>query len=120
MTPFSEESKENLDGTGFLPSLQAAADGSYDIGSPFNPNDKLGEKSYSVARARENIRGIIALALIALLSVVVVLSVFLVWVHPDRSRELHDLLVLVMGPLTALAGSATGFYFGAKEHEQSK
>jgi hypothetical protein len=75
------------------------------------------ERTAPVARARENIRGIIALGLIALLSAVVVVSLILIWVHPERSKELHELLVLVFGPLIALVGSATGFYFGSKEKE---
>jgi hypothetical protein len=102
---------------GVITSLQAGADGTVDLGSALEYNVEPETRPYSVARARENIRGIIALGLIALLSTVVVISLILIWVHPDRSKELHELLVLVFGPLIALVGSATGFYFGSKEKE---
>ncbi len=102
---------------GIITSLQAGADGIIDLGSALDYNVEPETRPYSVARARENIRGIIALGLIALLSAVVVVSLILIWVHPERSKELHELLVLVFGPLIALVGSATGFYFGSKEKE---
>ena len=97
--------------------LEVGADGIVDLGSALEDNVEPTTRPYSVARARENIRGKIALGLIALLSTVVVISLLLIWIHPDRSKELHELLVLVFGPLIALVGSATGFYFGSKEKD---
>jgi hypothetical protein len=97
--------------------LASGAGGPFDLGSTLDDNVEPETRPYSVTRARENIRGIIALGLIALLSMVVTISLLLIWIHPDRSKELHELLVLVFGPLIALVGSATGFYFGSKEKE---
>lgn len=99
---------------GILSSLEAGADGTVFLGSALEDNIEPETRPYSVARARENVRGTIALGLIGLLSVVVLFSLLLIWVHPDRSKELHNLLVLVFGPLIALVGSATGYYFGSK------
>jgi len=112
-----QASDENKPTPGFVTSLEAGADGTIDLGSALEDNVEPKTRPYSVARTRENIRGVIALGLIALLSTVVVISLLLIWIHPDRSKELHELLVLVFGPLIALVGSATGFYFGSKEKE---
>ncbi len=69
---------------------------------------------YDPSKARESVRGIIALSLIATLGVTILGSFAVIWVHPDRSKELHDLLGLVLGPLVALVGAATGYYFGSQ------
>jgi uncharacterized protein YggT (Ycf19 family) len=61
-------------------------------------------------KARENVRGWIVLSLIGLLAATILVSFILLWIHPDRSKELHDLLALVFGPLVALVGAATGYY----------
>lgn len=69
---------------------------------------------YDPAKARESVRGWIALSLIALFALVMSASFAFMWVHPDRTRDLHDLLALLLGPLVALVGAATGYYFGSK------
>ena len=69
---------------------------------------------YDPAKARESIRGWIALSLIAMLGAVLGASLLIIWVHPDRSKDLHDLLTLIFAPLIALVGSATGYYFGSQ------
>jgi len=70
-------------------------------------------------KARENVRGWIALSLIGLLAATIIVSFVLLWIHPDRSKELHDLLALVFGPLVALVGAATGYYFGSQAASKS-
>ncbi len=69
---------------------------------------------YDPAKARESVRGRIALSLIGLLAATILVSFVLLWMHPDRSKELHDLLALIFAPLVALVGSATGYYFGSQ------
>ena len=70
-------------------------------------------------KARESVRGWIALSLIGLLAATIIVSFILLWIHPDRSKELHDLLALVFGPLVALVGAATGYYFGSQAADKS-
>lgn len=70
---------------------------------------------YDPARARESVRGWIALSLIALLALIIGASFVFMWLHPDKEKSLHDLLALILGPMIALVGSATGFYFGSQE-----
>jgi len=59
-------------------------------------------------------RGLLAGALVLLLAMVVIASFLQQWIHPDRSKELHEWMNLVFSPLVALVGAATGFYFGAQ------
>ena len=74
---------------------------------------------YAPMKARESVRGLIALSLIGLLAATIIVSFILLWIHPDRSKELHDLLALVFGPLVALVGAATGYYFGSQAADKS-
>jgi hypothetical protein len=68
---------------------------------------------YDPRPQQENVRGAIALFLVGLMAATIIASFVLLWVHPDRSKELHDLLALVFGPVVALVGAATGYYFGS-------
>lgn len=74
---------------------------------------------YDPRRYQENVRGIIALFLVGLMAATIAASFILLWIHPDRSKELHDLLALIFGPLVALVGAATGYYFGSRAAEKS-
>ena len=76
-------------------------------------------EQYDPTETRENFRGAIALALITLMAITVLISLALVWIHPDRSKDLHDLLALIFGPLIALVGTATGYYFGSQAASHS-
>jgi hypothetical protein len=75
---------------------------------------------YNADKARENVRGLIALWLIVLLASTIALSFFLVWRHPDRDKELHELLGLIFSPLIALVGTATGYYFGSQSSSRQE
>ncbi len=102
------------------PQLQVQAQAvqpSFDLGSASADDDlsPFDTVPYDPARARESVRGIIALSLIALLAAVIIASFVLLWIHPDRVGELHSLLGLVFAPLIALVGAATGYYFGSHE-----
>ena len=101
-------------GPNIIPRLDAAEE-PLDLGSASaEDTPPYSIRPYDPMKTRESIRGWIALSLIAMLAVVVVASLALVWIHPDRSKELHELLSLVFGPLIALVGSATGYYFGSQ------
>lgn len=67
---------------------------------------------YNLDRHRENTRGMIALTLVGLLAAVLLLSMGgLIWGNTEM-KELKELLTIILGPLVALVGAATGFYFG--------
>lgn len=70
--------------------------------------------SYDHRRAREWVRGGLAIALMTALLVVVAGSGwFFIW-HADEVDLLQKYLSVVMTPLVALVGALTGFYFGEK------
>jgi len=69
---------------------------------------------YNPEKTRENYRGIIALILIALMSALIAVSFALFWIHPDRSKDLQQFFSLIFGPVVALVGAATGYYFGSQ------
>ena len=89
------------------------------LGSSIEPSTAYLAVPYDPLKERENVRGAVALLLIGLMAATIVASFILLWIHPDRSRELHDLLALVFGPLVALVGAATGYYFGAQAADRS-
>ncbi len=62
---------------------------------------------------RENMRGLLAGWLVALLALVVMASFTEQWIHPELDKDLHEWMNLVFSPLVALVGAATGFYFGS-------
>ena len=72
---------------------------------------------YSVARKREDMRGKIAISLVTLFAFVVIAAFVTVWVTAELSTGIKDLLALVLGPVAALVGSATGYYFGGQSRE---
>lgn len=73
---------------------------------------------YDPARTRENFRGLIALLLIALMTGIIVATLALFWLHPDRVKDLKDLFALIFGPVVALVGAATGYYFGYHDSDR--
>lgn len=94
------------------------SDSDLELGSASSdPSPGYALQQYDPTETRENFRGTIALGLIALMALTVIVA--LVWRHPDRSKELHDLLALVFGPLVALVGTATGYYFGSQAASRS-
>jgi hypothetical protein len=69
---------------------------------------------YSIDRDREQKRGWIALILVGLLVVVILLSFAGLFTARIELKDLKELLIVILGPLVALVGAATGFYFGEK------
>ena len=74
-----------------------------------------GEKRFDIEQAQENTRGIIAGSLIALLFVVIIFAFGALMSGHVKWDDVKGLLELTFGPLIALVGSATGFYFGGKK-----
>jgi hypothetical protein len=71
------------------------------------------ELAYDPEPARDEARKWLAYSLVLLLSVIVMFSYFSLWrMSKDKFDSLKALLELVLGPVVALVGSATGFYFG--------
>jgi hypothetical protein len=72
--------------------------------------------TYDPAQDREKARGLMAQALILILGTIVLFTfVTLWWSGPYvKPADLKDLLAVLLGPIAALVGSATGFYFGGK------
>lgn len=73
------------------------------------------EGDYDPSKDRENMRGTIAIVLISILASEIGASFVFIWIHPDRSKDLHDLLTVVFGPLIALVGAATGYYYAGNK-----
>jgi len=79
-----------------------------------SPGPELAAVPYNPEKTRENYRGIIALILIGLMSTLIAASFALFWIHPDRSKDLQQFFSLIFGPVVALVGAATGYYFGSQ------
>jgi hypothetical protein len=69
---------------------------------------------YNIDRDREQKRGLIALILVGLLAAVVLLSFAGLLTSRIELKDLKELLTVILSPLVALVGAATGFYFGEK------
>lgn len=65
----------------------------------------------SIDHDRERMRGWIALALVGLLAAVVLAVVLGIAIGTVAVHDLKELSP-ILGPLVALVGAATGFYFG--------
>jgi hypothetical protein len=62
---------------------------------------------------REQLRGRIALLLIALLIAMIIISFIMLWILPaDRFDSLTKLLQIIFAPIIGLVGAVTGFYYG--------
>jgi hypothetical protein len=72
-----------------------------------------GTKSFNLEERQERIRGRIAQALIVLLYLIVLPSFFYLWWYKSLG-DLKPLLELILAPIVALVGTATGFYFGGR------
>lgn len=71
-------------------------------------------KPWNSEEMRENFRGIIAFLLIFIMASIIAASFMLFWIHPDRSDKIQQFFSLVFGPVVALVGAATGYYFGSQ------
>ena len=71
-------------------------------------------RPFNVEAAQERIRGVIAGALVVLLFVIVVASFAIAWQQTLPVADIKSLLEVLLAPVVALVGSATGFYFGGR------
>lgn len=75
-------------------------------------------EEYDPEPQREELRGILAVALVAILAAIVGLSFIAIWWDWATPEEVRELLSALFPPLVALAGTALGFYFGG--HNRSR
>ena len=68
---------------------------------------------YDPAPYRDRMRGYLAGTLVGILGFTIILSLGAAAFWPDRSQAILDVLNVILGPLVALVGAATGYYFGA-------
>ena len=71
-------------------------------------------RPYSPLRARERMRGILALGLVLLLGGTVGIAFWLVGTDRAEIAELRELLDPILTALVALTGTAVWFYFGGR------
>jgi hypothetical protein len=71
-------------------------------------------KPFNIEEAQEKTRGAIAAGLVGLLFMLVIFAFMSLWSKADP-KDLKTLLDMLLAPIIALVGSATGFYFGGKK-----
>jgi hypothetical protein len=69
---------------------------------------------FSIEEHQERVRGKIAGSLVGLLALIVVASFAYIGWYKEFDPPLKGLLELLIAPVVALVGSATGFYFGGR------
>ena len=69
---------------------------------------------FSIAKEQEKVRGLIAQGLIVLLAVIILFAFISLWVFRGTFDDLEKLMTIIFGPVIALVGAATGYYFGGK------
>lgn len=88
--------------------------GPHEFGEIIQVEAPLQPLTEPVEAQREKMRGFVALALLALLSAEVILSLATYWfVGESKTKVIADWLTVVISPTVALLGAATGFYYGA-------
>lgn len=71
-----------------------------------------GPQPRTTSEWREWVRRFLAISLVVIFGIEVVGAMLFLWFCPQHFQELKDTLTIILGPTVALAGSATGFYFG--------
>jgi hypothetical protein len=71
------------------------------------------ESKFDPEPQREKMRGRIAMGLLLMVAGIVAISFISLWFGMDTDT-LQTLLTIIFGPIVALAGTATGFYFGGR------
>ena len=77
-------------------------------------------ETWNPGEIRENVRGVIAKWLVLILAALVTIPFWFVAWRSDQSDEVLAILQVVLGPVVALVGSATGFYFGLERSAVSQ
>jgi hypothetical protein len=98
-----------------VPRAQAAPaiDGDIEEDDPPRPLETPQEKDYDPEPVRDKARMWLAYILVFLLCVVIGAAYASLWfMDANNFPNLKTVIELVLGPVVALVGSATGFYFG--------
>ena len=69
---------------------------------------------YDPSQVRERLRGALAGGLLALLAFIIIGSFISLWFDWANSDEIDRILTMVLAPVIALVGAATGFYYGGR------
>lgn len=72
----------------------------------------LTAEPFKAIEMRENVRGVIAKWLVLILAALVTVPFWFIAWRGDQAEAVVQILQIVLGPVVALVGSATGFYFG--------
>jgi hypothetical protein len=88
-----------------------AGDEKYDLEGSI-PDVSL--RGYDPEPGRDMVRGLLAVAMVGLLSGIILASFILLAIHQPTTTDVKDLLGIILPPVVALAGTVLGFYFGGK------
>jgi hypothetical protein len=78
------------------------------------PEINVSDVTTQLSTMQEKTRARLAIGLLLLLAIVVFVLLGAALSHRMNVAEIKDLAAVLLGPLVALAGSATGFYFGSR------
>ncbi|MCS6878854.1 MAG: hypothetical protein NZP72_11210 [Geminicoccaceae bacterium] len=68
--------------------------------------------------ARERVRGVLAVVLVAVFAGAISASFLFFWLAPQRFAELKDFVPLVLTPVTSVVSAVLGFYYGAQARRE--
>ena len=91
-----------------------------DAGEPPTAPAPPATAPFDISKEQETARATIAYLLLLLLAVTVALGFLLLWAKPYHWDKLNALMQIVFGPIVALVGAATGYYFGAASAQSNK
>jgi len=89
-----------------------------DVASPYEIS--IGKAPYEPTRDRERVRGLLAAALIGLLSIVIIGLFVAVLAGRLTIAELGQLAAVTISPIVGLLGAVLGFYFGEQARDRSR
>jgi len=76
----------------------------------------------SVARQQEDARTKISYLIVGSLAFIVLATFFTIWSHTTKFKTVDDLVKIiqaVLGPVAGIVGAVAGFYFGARQGQQT-
>lgn len=85
---------------------------SLDLEGPF-PRPR--EEKYDPERARDRIRGPLAIGMVMLLGATMLLTYIWIAANWMNTGDAKDILGIVLPPVVALTGTVLGFYFGGTD-----
>jgi hypothetical protein len=82
--------------------------------APFTITSLDVARPYDPTRARERMRGAIAIVLLSILGAVVLFAFIGLWTQSILIEDMRTLLEILFAPLVGLVGAVTGFYYGSR------